>query len=220
MLPPKPHRKKVLLVLGVLILIITVMPSASAKFTGQHTFISGSEVDCAKCHSRVAQELSGSDVHNFSVSGYASGACRVCHIIRLGGSLNNSYQGGTSPYHAAALIECTYCHGENAGKPTGYGTAAIPPVNVTAEFENSTLEAHIPLYMSAKYGSTDLLVGANEACIACHTHAANVTVSEGGAILIINATLTDACTPWIDPNCYPAEPATNLAWEVNLSTTI
>ncbi len=217
MLPPKPHRRKVLLVLGVLVLIITVMPSASAKFTGQHTFISAEQVDCAKCHPRVAQELSSSDAHNFTVSGYASGACRVCHIVRLGGRLNNSI-GSTSAYHAAALLECTYCHGEHAGEPTGYGTANIPAANITAEFENSSLEAHIPLYQRARNGSPDFLMGANEACIACHTHAANVTVIDN-ATLIIKAKLSN-CTPWVDPNCYPAEGSGNFAWEINMTANL
>jgi len=219
MLPPKPHRRKVLLVIGLLVLVLTVMPHASAKFTGQHSFIDASNVDCTKCHSREYQELRSGDAHNFTVSaGVKAGECRVCHIIRAGGRLNNS-RGTTSSYHAAALIECTYCHGELNGSSTGYGTPAIPPVNVTAEFENSNLEAHLPLYMRAKNGSTDFLRGSNEACVACHTHAANVTIIDN-ATLFIKAELSSTCTPGVDPNCYKAEGSTVDAWIINLSTNL
>ncbi len=191
-------RKRLLLVLGLLSLVLLVMPSASAKFTGQHAFIGAQEVQCTKCHPSVGQELQSHKTHNFTVTGITDGACRVCHVIRAGGSLNNSYPGGTSPYHAAALIECTYCHGELAGQPTGYGTNPIPGANVTAEFENGAdIEAHFPLYNRSKLGgTTDFLKGANEACIACHTEAANVTVYEPSLALKINASLTNAskCT--------------------------
>ena len=196
-------RKRLLLVLGLLSLVLLVMPSASAKFTGQHTFINGSNVQCTKCHTTVGDELRSSDehTHNFTVTtGETDGACRVCHIIRISGStLQNLYQQNqTAPYHAAALIECTYCHGNYNGSSPGYGVSPIPGANVTAEFENGAdIEAHFPLYNRSKLGgTTDFLKGANEACIACHTEAANVTVYEPSLALKINASLTNAskCT--------------------------
>jgi hypothetical protein len=213
-------RKRLILVLGLLSLVLLVMPSASAKFTGQHEFLAGSEVQCTKCHPSVGTELQSHTTHNFSVSGYTDGACRVCHIIRISGSsLENLYQqNSTEEYHAAALIECTYCHGDNAGGSTGYGTSPIPGANVTQEFENSNIEAHIPLYNRAKQGgSTDFLRGANEACIACHTAAAEVNVIEPAVALQVNATLRNASNCNID--CYESASGignSTFKWEIKI----
>ncbi len=191
-----------ILTLGLLAVVSLAMPRAVAKFTGQHTFINGSAVNCEQCHPDIGAELRLGEVHNWSsVSG---SSCRVCHIIRISGSdLYNAYGGNTSGYHAAALVECTYCHGNYNGSATGYSTPPVPAANVTAEFENASIEAHRPLYYRARNASgvdtTNYLLGANEACIACHTHAANVSVDVRSFVGVV-ANFSDC--PEGTPGCY------------------
>ena len=215
--------RKILLVLGLLAVVILVMPNAMAKFTGQHQFINGSSVQCTTCHSAINTELHSGEAHNWTITDPADGQCRVCHIIKISGSsLQNPYQtGATASYHAAALVECTYCHGQNAGGATGYGQT-IPGANVTSEFDDSTIEAHIPLYKRAKNASgkdtTDFLKGANEACIACHTYAGDVTVYEPAVGLKINASLKNSsdCTEGTDPNCYTSSSGNSVSWQITM----
>ncbi len=177
---------KVTLMLGILSLVFLVMPNAIAKFANQHVFINGSNVDCTKCHSNEHSELTSSNNQAHTTHGFSSYPCRGCHIPSyadgdVGGLPStspyyNPYGGGTGKFHAAALVECTFCHFNNPEC-----TSCHTKANVSAEFENSNIEAHRPLYFRARNASgldtSDLLAGANEACIACHTHAANVTVT-------------------------------------------
>ncbi len=188
--------RNILLVFGLIAIVFLVMPTAMAKFTGQHEFINGSSVNCTTCHSAIAAELSSGEVHQ-------SLSCRDCHIPNTANATLPYYnQGslGTSTYHAAALIECTYCHGIINGTSTAWTGTPIPVTNVTQEFVNSQIEAHRPLYYRAENASgidtTNFLKGANEACIACHTHAANVTIIEPTQYLNITANATD-CTGWL-----------------------
>jgi len=221
--------RNILLVLGLLATAFLVMPQAMAKFTGQHTFVNGSNVNCERCHTTISDELHSGDAHNWSQSTIGTSPCRVCHIPnnqRSGEDYYNPYQTGvTASYHAAAMVECTYCHGVRNGTSTDNGGLTIPAANITSEFEDSTIEAHRPLYYRAKNASgvdtSDLLKGTNEACIACHTTAANVTIIEPTQYLNITAT-ADGCTNgWepgattADPNCYSDGYSFN--WLINMS---
>ena len=215
--------RRFLLVLGLVAVVFLVMPTAMAKFSGQHQFINGSNVQCTKCHTKVANELHSGQAHNWTqgtTPGLDTSECRICHIPNPNNDANaryyNPYQtGATGSYHAAAMVECTYCHGEYNGS-TLYDTPtstfrAVPKANITHEFENSTIEAHRPLYWRAKNASgkdtVDYLKGANEACIACHTYGANVTIIEPTQYLNITANATN-CNGWYpgattsDPDCY------------------
>ncbi len=215
--------RKLLLVLGLIAVIFLVMPSAMAKFTGQHQFVNGSSVDCERCHTTISNELHAGNAHNWTkgvTPGLDTSPCRICHIPNPNNDVNaryyNPYGGGTAGYHAAAMVECTYCHGEYNGT-TLYETStdtfkSIPSANVTQEFEGGNVEAHRPLYYRAKNASgvdtTDLLKGTNEACIACHTYGANVTIIEPTQYLNVTAIATN-CTGWYpgftgtpDANCY------------------
>jgi len=208
--------KKMLLVFGLIAIVFLVMPSAMAKFSGQHQFINGSNMNCENCHTTISAELHSGDAHNWSGT---TSACRVCHIPNNNDatkSLYNDYQSGnTSTYHAAAMVECLFCHGELNGTNTPQDNShLIPGANITAEFEDSSgVEAHRPLYFRAKNASgldtNDMLKGANEACIACHTYAANVTIIEPTRYLNITANASGCTNGWYpgytgtpDPNCY------------------
>jgi hypothetical protein len=220
--------RKLLLVLGLIAVIFLVMPSAMAKFTGQHKFINGSSVDCERCHTTISNELHAGNAHNWSQSTIGTSPCRVCHIPnnqRPTEAYYNPYGGATASYHAAAMVECLYCHGIRNGTTTDNGGLTIPAANVTEEFEGGNVEAHRPLYYRAKNASgvdtNDMLMGANEACIACHTYGANVTIIEPTRYLNITAQ-ADGCTNgWepgaatSDPNCYSDGYAFN--WLINFS---
>ncbi len=86
---------KVLLIAGVLIAVLTGMYFPYSKFTGQHTFISGSNVSCASCHPSQAGNLSLSVYHS-------SLSCRTCH--------NTTFSPGQEA-HAASIPRCIDCHG-------------------------------------------------------------------------------------------------------------
>ncbi|NOZ59323.1 MAG: hypothetical protein GXO66_07105 [Euryarchaeota archaeon] len=201
-------RTMLVLTVGLMALILLVMPSATAKFSLQHRFVNGSGVDCTKCHPSIHSEITSNNVH--TTHGFKNNPCRGCHIpsyadgdvggLPASSPYYNPYQGGTGKFHAAALVECTFCHFNNPEC-----TSCHTKANVTAEFENSQVEAHRPLYWRAKNASGvdtgDLLRSSNEACIACHTKAANVTIIQPTQYLNITANFSD-CRDGVDPNCY------------------
>ncbi len=201
--------------IGIIALMALVMPQVAARFTGQHQFINGTSVKCQTCHPTIYSEILASNVHR--THGFGKYPCRGCHIPSYADDGNfspsspyyNPYDGGTGKYHAAALVECTFCHFNN---PTC--TICHNQANVTQEFEDSKTEAHRALYYRAENASgkdkTDFLKGTNEACIACHTHGANVTVIEPTQYLNITANADTNCTGWlpdgsitgVTPDCY------------------
>lgn len=204
-----------LLTIGLLAVMVLVMPQAMARFSGQHTFINGSNVDCTKCHPDVESELSGNRPHVGTL------ICKDCHIgwnypsgtpwkdLTSGGPLaEDQYYDNQNitTYHAAALVECLWCHAANkSNNPTSL------EVDVLDEFNQSDTEAHRPLYFRAQnktgVDTSDLLRGSNEACIACHTHAANVNVVGEYSNLSIVSNYTD-CTG--GANCYNG-------WNISMS---
>lgn len=194
-----------MLAIGLLAVVFLVMPTAVARFSGQHTFVNGSNVDCSKCHPSVYSEIQSQDVH--TTHGFNNYKCRGCHIPDLADGdrdlpssspYYNPYQSGTGKFHAAALVECEFCHLNN---PECTGCHAT--TNVTEEFKNSNIEAHLPLYKRAKNttgrDTSDYQKDSNEACIACHTHASNVTLVGEYQQLNITANYSD-CPGGAD--CY------------------
>ncbi|WP_456475381.1 hypothetical protein [Candidatus Pyrohabitans sp.] len=211
----KKSMKIGLLTLGLFILVLLTTPKAVAKFTGQHKFINGSDVNCETCHVATGTELHSSAVHNWSAADVGTSPCKVCHIPNTQRSVEDYYNpsssGGTGRYHAAAVVECTYCHGIRNGTSTDIGGLTIPLANVTEEFGEGTFEAHRPLYLRAQNASGidthDFLTGVNEACITCHTYAANVTVTEIPRHLNVTSTAKD---------CLDSDPSCELRWNVSL----
>jgi len=138
--------KTLVLVAAVLAVGLFVMPSALSLFAGQHTFVSGATVDCAKCHGAEASELTAGGPHG----GANPMPCENCHQ-----SLAAGYDNQTE--HAAISPQCIVCHGAYSANAGG---------NVTKELL-SDAEAHMEFYQGAD--EAGLEQGANEACIACHT---------------------------------------------------
>ncbi len=204
-----------MLTVGLLSVAALAMPNAAAKFSLQHNFVNGTQVDCTSCHPKVHAEIQKGGVH--TTHGFATKPCRGCHIPSYGdgdvGGLpqDSPYYNpsccGTGKFHAAALVECSFCHFNNPECKSCHTKA-----NVTAEFENSTIEGHRPLYYRGRNASgvdrEDMLRGVNEACIACHTRGANVTIVKPGSYLNITATYS-GCTTQAD--CYDG-------WSITLSS--
>ncbi len=85
---------RILLILGILIVIFFTNYQVITKFTGQHTFISGREVNCTECHPNEGGNLSISVYHS-------SLNCSTCH--------NTTFYPNEQT-HAASTINCTDCH--------------------------------------------------------------------------------------------------------------
>lgn len=162
------NSKILLLSVAVISVGLFAMPSTLSLFAGQHTFDSGSQVSCAKCHQDIYNELSGA-VARYGTSTAHKGttlleACGGCHKT---GNISQvplgKYANGTKYYawynrtnlsgaHAAVTMECVGCHS-----------------GVVAELTNSS-EAHMPYYYNATDANSTIMTGANEACVGCHTH--------------------------------------------------
>lgn len=206
--------RMMLLVFGLLAVVFMAMPTAMSKFGGQHTFVNGTNVRCTGCHPSVDSELSGNRPHVGNL------LCQDCHIewnypkgtdwnelktTPLTGGSHYYENQNLSPYHGAALVDCLWCHNTFKNNPARNNVKEFG--NTVKEFNDSDTEAHRPLYFRSKNSSgvdrSDLLRGANEACIACHTPVANTHVTGDHNILLITSNHT--CT-----NCYGG-------WNISLS---
>ncbi|MCL7475771.1 MAG: hypothetical protein M8352_06985 [ANME-2 cluster archaeon] len=161
---------KIGLVLAAVIAVgMFALPATLAYFDGQHVFVPGSQVDCGKCHAAIADEF---NVVNEQLSGAHSSnmVCTDCHVtVQMNGAGSSTiYQNPAAKAgHASTAVECMDCHDSNqisaAPQAGQYGNHDI--TNVTA--------AHYDFYAAALANAdTTLRNGANEACVACHTHTA------------------------------------------------
>ncbi|HUV82983.1 MAG TPA: hypothetical protein VMW53_07925 [archaeon] len=189
-----------------------VLPSTLSMFAGQHAWYNPNPniegIPCEKCHVLEQSELMGTNgphsltyaslvntSANYSGTPGANGStvfwgsetdittrCFGCHQVGANFSAGSDYASYNTNWdtnrnisHAAIVIECIDCH------PW-----------VAHELENSD-EAHRPFYVSLNettaVNGTSLLKGANEACIACHTHV-GVNISwQRASYLSFNATV-------------------------------
>ena len=189
------NSKVLLLSVAVIAIGLFAMPSTLSLFAGQHTFYSGSEVDCGKCHQDIETEITMSPTAHTTAE---LQLCEGCHktnttalneLIPYDGQ-NNATDSATNftginittnaQAHAAVTMECIGCHGGVDEELTG------------------TDAAHTAFYYGANYSevgnggnqSAVNLKGSNTACVGCHTHAIiNVTwVRAAGYNLQSNAT--------------------------------
>ena len=171
---------------------VLVLPSTVSLFAGQHYWYDinarGNDIPCEKCHADVYEELKNNPYHeeltcdlchraiNISyASGYYNGpdmsyewgahaastvSCLVCHSGRDSGE-------GNLHEHHEVVADCSVCHSPS---PTDY-----PPIaggfGVTGQADDTGIyAAHRKFVLEAKNSS--MMMSANEACIACHTHVA------------------------------------------------
>ncbi|MFZ3059587.1 MAG: hypothetical protein WA102_07580 [Candidatus Methanoperedens sp.] len=191
------NSKILVLSIAVIAIGLFAMPSTLSLFSGQHQFYNGSSVNCAKCHQDIVDEIGTSsyNVHYTITNQTGRDRCEVCHTtgtvssIPTGKNMTNISQGynyttknenvtANTGAHAAVTKECASCH---TGVP-----AEITGVNEShGAFYNSTVQ-------DISTNGTNILKGANEACVGCHTHAVvnitwvrsvgyNMTVTETGA---------------------------------------
>ena len=142
--------KVIVLIVGLIAIGMFALPITLAMYTGQHSFISGADVDCDKCHS-------GSDpIYGELASGgpHKDFTCKQCHGFESGNpNLNN----GSMGHAATTSVTCVGCHSNTdyAGGPDGFDGDGITVIDELA------VGAHQQLY-------TDI---GEDACLACHTSA-------------------------------------------------
>ena len=184
-------KRTILLGVAVLVLGLFFLPQAMSTFTNQHTWQETDDLDCVKCHPAIETEISASNHHGTSQLGGAgiNDACVYCHQTNFVAG-EDAAGDFTASGHAAITIECLDCHGSGANNDD---TLTNDQTGIDAEFTSGN-EAHEPMYTQA--GTETPLLGANEACVACHTEVA-VTVTFSGELseILIDASL-DSSYDW------------------------
>ncbi|RUM34410.1 MAG: hypothetical protein DSY33_02235 [Archaeoglobus sp.] len=160
----------------------------------------GNQVPCQKCHADIYEEMRLHIGPHTGETGYVF-QCQLCHRTAFTGfsyatvnqsSVTSVYPGKQA--HAASTVRCLTCHGAYGntahvsyylntlgvqacyachGNPSvtasnyviagGFGLTALPG-------DTGSMAAHERFVIEAKNNTT--LRGANEACVACHTHVA------------------------------------------------
>lgn len=148
------------------------LPATLAYFDGQHVFVAGADVDCTKCHTDINDEFNVQN--NVGLKPHQSIDCRDCHVTTTMGGTNLNQNPANKEGHASTAVECMDCH------DSALGIAQAGP-NGDHDITNTTA-AHNAWYQAALANSdTTLKNGANEVCIACHTHTAVTIEWIGGA---------------------------------------
>lgn len=169
------QNKTLLIGIGILAVGLLALPQTLALFIGQHnwydTTTTENGIPCAKCHADVVQEifstegLAGDGVNSLHRGQTSDGGCQACHMTtgpNEGGidQANSNDLGTGDSFHAAAAPACIDCHDTD-----GPGNNAL--IGLTGADE-----VHKPFVEQANTTGVAFLKGANEACIACHTHVA------------------------------------------------
>lgn len=163
-------KKTVFLLIALLTIGMYFLPTTLSLFSGQHTFINGTEVSCRKCHEDIYSQIADAPTGSPHLSGFADN-CNGCH--RTGGILilfQDDLTAGISQgehalnitadpnVHAAVTVECVFCHDLIISNSTTSDPQEI----------RGSDEAHSSFYDASNQST--ILKGGNEACIGCHTH--------------------------------------------------
>ncbi|MCW7076928.1 MAG: hypothetical protein OCU18_06540 [Candidatus Syntrophoarchaeum sp.] len=175
-----------LLMIAVLAIGIFALPQSVALFSGQHSWYNltpqGNDVPCEKCHGDIASEIASSGAHK-------NIECGGCHRADARVGYAGDWEGDVDPgqgAHAASTIECMICHDRgtnfthhNIGSDECSDCHTSPFVAPGAGGFNLTDPSVLPSDTGTKAAhmqfvhdaiNETLMEGANEACIACHTH--------------------------------------------------
>lgn len=173
----------ILLGIAVASMGLVVLPETLALFAGQHNFYdttqTGIQVPCQKCHADIQTELTSS-VNKVNAVHNAIG-CIGCHVI--GAAMEGNIA------HSAGTVECMTCHNGRLTSAQAHllrdktNLSCMDCHNIrNGVFATSINASSIYLYTDAHRSmvvganNSVLLKGANEACVACHTHVAvNIT---------------------------------------------
>lgn len=183
------NNKILLLSVAVIAVGLFAMPNTLSLFAGQHTFDAGANVSCQKCHQDIYDELSTAYMYGTSTAHKDTPSlvqCKGCH--KTGNVTGFGTKASTLGYynlsikdkgaHAIVTLECIVCHDK-----------------VVTNLTNSS-EAHRPFYYNATDANSTILTGANEACVACHTHT-NVRITwrrSTGFNMTVNESITGVYT--------------------------
>lgn len=157
---------KIILV-GVAIVAVGMfaLPQTLALFSGQHNWYDTkgtnpadpTAIPCKKCHGDIQAEL---DQPGYPNEQHRSQDCKGCHIITAPSKRGLTYGGPVdNSFHAAAAPMCLDCHDGSVG---GDARSIL----------TGPAEVHKPFVSQANSTTNSMLMGANEACIGCHTHVA------------------------------------------------
>lgn len=148
--------------IGIAAIGLIALPQTLALFAGQHNFYDvisdgAAAVPCEKCHADIFTELNQPGSVN---SVHLAQGCDGCHTTTAP-QKEGLTQGGaiTADFHAAAAPACLDCHSGSGPGVDGRSILTGPE------------EVHKPFAQQAN-DTAKFLKGANEACIACHTHVA------------------------------------------------
>ena len=163
-------KKTVFLLIALLTIGMYFLPTTLSLFSGQHTFTSGTEVSCRKCHEDIYSQIANAPTDSPHLSGFAAN-CQGCHrtggiYIPLQDDLISGISKGTHELnitadpnaHAAVTVECVFCHDLIISNSTTSNPQEI----------RGSDEAHQTFYNASNQST--ILKGGNEACIGCHTH--------------------------------------------------
>jgi len=165
--------KLILVGLGIVAIGLLALPQTFALFVGQHNWYDTTTADngipCQKCHADVWQEIystqggAGDGVNSAHRAQTSDGGCQACHMT-VAPANEGLTQGPNGQYHAAIAPACIDCHG---GRGPGLSALEIQSGSdeVHKDFVNQANDTADPT-------GSKFLKGANEACIACHTHVA------------------------------------------------
>ncbi len=144
--------RHILLIVVIMMIGITAIPSIYSLFVGQHSFYSTGTPICSKCHADIQQELDSS-AHHLTLT------CDTCHTLNTSSNFTHGNM---------INLRCLDCHGfpPRAVKDTNGNTLIAPIAKIFGESVPNE-ESHNPFISSAI--ASNLLKGENEACISCHT---------------------------------------------------
>ncbi|MDY6959819.1 MAG: hypothetical protein SVK08_11765, partial [Halobacteriota archaeon] len=195
------NRKLMLMLVAVLAVGIFALPSTVAMFGGQHNWYNlepaGNDVPCVKCHADIYDELYNSvGPHDEMECWYCHRTSNLTGYTYASGDGTTSVPGQEA--HAASTVECMACHEgflSNLDHPSEWnydcekchgGTYPAGNYNLAAGGFNLTVNApgqggdnsdtgtkaaHMD-FVNDSITESQLMEGANEACITCHTHTA------------------------------------------------
>ncbi len=162
----------ILLSAAVIFVGLFAMPSTLSLFAGQHTFDTGANVSCKKCHQDVYEEMScpANDVHwkRTAITPDKQFQCIECHNVTNVSTNFITNTKESSGAHAATTVPCLACHSGSAG-----GSYETNPMHVLA----------------GKYTIYKLPGGD---CGQCHRNAADPKKYPDAFIININASLTNS----------------------------
>ena len=177
--------KVILLFVSVIAVGMFVLPSTFALYGGQHTFVNGSQVDCAKCHN-TQNDMIYAGLNSTDEGGarpHATFTCKDCHYDDTAG-YNVTITGDegsatlTTAHAAGVGINCIGCHSypsQGFGSGMGYNISTKDynatsgwGVNVSRELMEEGA-AHKFLTFNTTYGRTGGIDDKDLVCVACHT---------------------------------------------------